>query len=338
MILAGDIGGTKTRIALCEPREHGLGIAVEETFKSGEHAGLDEIVSAFRELHPSPFEIAGFGIAGVIRDGRCEATNLPWTVDARKLAAGLGLATVALINDLEATAFGIVALQASDFCTLNAGTVEQHGNQAVIAAGTGLGQAGLAWNGKEHVPFATEGGHADFAPNDDLQEHLSRWLRAQHRHVSWERVLSGPGLVNIYRFLRDTGRGEEPAWLTDLMLQGDPAAAIADAALQKRAKLCEHALDLFVLLYGAQAGNLALTVMARGGVFVGGGIAPKILKKLEEPTFMQGFTFKGRMKPLMESMPVRVIVNDRAALLGAARAAQGSTRSAEGAHSGKRRT
>lgn len=321
MILAGDIGGTKTRIALYEERASGLSQAVEETYPSHEHAGLVEIVRAFRAAHAQAFDRAGFGIAGPVRNGRTEATNLPWIVDARELARELGLARVSLVNDLAATAFGIAALQPSDLLLLNQGAIDARGNRAVIAAGTGLGEAGSYWDGREHHPFASEGGHADFAPSDAVQDELNVHLRAKFGRVSWERLLSGPGTVNIYEFLRDSGRGIEPTWLTEELAQGDKAATISHAGLDGRSKLCEDTLDLFVTLYGAQAGNLALTVMATGGVFVGGGIAPKIRAKLEGPAFMRAFTSKGRLSDVMKTMPVHVILNDRAALIGAARSA-----------------
>jgi glucokinase len=240
-------------------------------------------------------------------------------VDAGHLAHELGVKTVDLLNDLEANAYGIAALEANDFVVLNHGAPNASGNAAVIAAGTGLGEAGLYWDGTQHHPFACEGGHADFAPQNELQVELLLYLRKKFGHVSWERVVSGPGLHNIYGFLRDTGRGEEPAWLVEAMRQKDPSAVISQAGLEGRSALCAQALDLFVLLYGAEAGNLALKIMATTGVFVGGGIAPKIIRKLQGPAFMEAFAAKGRFKWLLETIPVRVILNDKTALLGAAR-------------------
>lgn len=319
MILAGDIGGTKTNLALFEADGVQLKPIVEATFPSHEHTGLEDIVQRFLSAHAVRVEQASFGVAGPVRHGRCEAVNLAWVVDAQPLACLLGLETVGLINDLEANAYGIAALTPQDLIVLNAGTPEAEGNAAVIAAGTGLGEAGLYWDGKRHRPFASEGGHADFAPRRALEVELLRYLLAEFEHVSWERVLSGPGLYNVYRFLRDTGRGVEPPWLRKEMRQHDPSAAISRAGLAGTCGLCVQALDLFVSLYGAEAGNLALKVMATGGVFIGGGIAPKIIDKLKAGTFMQAFMGKGRLKPLLEAMPVRVILNDKTALLGAAR-------------------
>jgi glucokinase len=264
---------------------------------------------------------ACFGVADPVQHGRCEATNLAWIVDARELAPVVGLETVWIINDLEANAYGIAALGAEDFVTLNTGAADVEGNAAVIAAGTGLGEAGLYWDGTQHWPFATEGGHTCFAPVDALQVELLRYLLRRFKRVSWERVLSGPGLHNISLFLRDTGRGEEPAWLQEEMQQHDPPAVISRAALEGTAEICVQALDLFAACYGAEAGNLALKIMVRHGMFVGGGIAPKIIEKLTDATCMRTFTAKGRLSPLLEATPVRVIMNDKTALLGTARCA-----------------
>ncbi len=321
MILAGDVGGTNTRLAFVEATGDRLTLIVEEIFPSREHANLEAVLRKFMSSHRLPVEQACFGVAGPVRHGRCDATNLPWVVDARQLARELGLEAVGLINDLEANAYGIAALEPKDFVVLNAGAPDAEGNAAIIAAGTGLGEAGLYWNGRQHRPFATEGGHATFAPRTPVEMDLLRHLLTEFEHVSYERVVSGPGLLNIYRFLRDTGRAEEPAWLAERMRQQEAPAIIAQAALEGTSALCVQALDLFMSLYGAEAGNLALKVMATGGVFVGGGIAPKIIQKLKDSTFMAAFTAKGRMRPLLEAMPVRIILNEKTALLGAARCA-----------------
>jgi glucokinase len=321
MILAGDVGGTNTRLAFFTLQQGRLQAVVEETFPSRQHADLESLVRRFVSSHRQPVERACFGVAGPIRRGRSEAINLAWVVDAIQLANELSLDSVALINDLEANAYGIATLSPGDYVTLNQGAADVAGNAAVIAAGTGLGEAGLYWDGAAHRPFATEGGHATFAPANALQTELLQYLMAveEYDHVSWERVVSGPGLYNIYRFLRDTGRGDEPPWLREQIRQGDPAAVISQAALSGASPLCEQTLDLFVALYGAEAGNLALKIMATGGMYVGGGIAPKIVKKLLEPTFMAAFIAKGRLQPLLQDIPVHVILNDKTALLGAAR-------------------
>ena len=321
MILAGDIGGTNSRLASFEVVQGRVKSIVEETFPSRDSASLDDIVRTFVSTHNLHVTHACFGIAGPIHHGRSEAINLAWVVDAQRLAQQLGLPTVGLLNDLEANAYGAAALAPEDFVILNEGAPDAEGNAAVIAAGTGLGEAGLYWDGKQHWPFASEGGHASFAPADALQVELLQYLQQQFAHVSWERVLSGMGLYNIYTFLRDTQRGVEPPWLTEELRQGDRPAVIGEAALAGTCDLCVQALDLCVKLYGAEAGNLALKVMATGGVFVGGGIAPRIINKLKEGTFTQVFCAKGRLQPILEAIPIRVIMNDKAALYGAARCA-----------------
>jgi glucokinase len=319
VILAGDIGGTNSRLAFFERTELGQP-RIQAKYPSRDHSGLHEIVADFVGKHR--LSIAAACVAGAVRNGRCEATNLPWVIDARDLAICLGIDHVWVINDLEANAHGLSSLEADDFCVLAEGAKDASGNAAVISAGTGLGEAGLYWDGRAYQPFAGEGGHTSFAPSDALQVELFYWLEKQFgRHVSWERVVSGPGLVNLYRFLKETGRGEEPGWLTEALGQGDPAAVISQAASAGRSPLCAQALDLFVTLYGAEAGDLALKMMATGGVFVGGGIAPKNLPKMKDGSFLAAFHGKGRMKELLEAMPVRVILNDQTALLGSARCA-----------------
>ena len=319
MILAGDIGGTNTRLAFADEKAGCRTLVAEATFSSCEHASLESVLRKFLSAHPIPITRAAFGIAGPVRHGRCDATNLPWVVDSHLVAREIGLERVGLINDLEANAYGVAALQREDFVLLNEGAVNAEGNAAIISAGTGLGQAVLYWDGRQHHPFATEGGHADFAPRNHLEMALLEYLMKQFQRVSYERVVSGPGLLNIYRFFRDTGRGEEPQWLAERMRQQDPSAVISQSALRGESELCAQALDLFVTLYGAEAGNLALKVMATGGVYLGGGIAPKIVEELKAPAFLNAFTSKGRMRPLLEAMPVRVILNQKTALLGAAR-------------------
>ena len=319
MILAGDIGGTHTRLAFLEDKSGRLTSVIEETFPSREYASLETVLQRFIAAHPFTTTCACFGIAGPVWHGRSDATNIPWVVDSTLVARELGLKSVGLINDLEANAWGIASLEARDFVVLNQGAANASGNAAIISAGTGLGEAGLYWDGRLHRPFATEGGHADFAPRNRLEVELLEYLLKQFPRVSYERVVSGPGLVNIYRFLRDSGRGSEPPWLAEQMAAEDPGAVISQTGLAGKSELSAQALDLFVALYGAEAGNLALKILATGGVFLGGGIAPKIVQKLQEPVFLNAFTAKGRMQPMLQAMPVRVILNDKTALLGAAR-------------------
>jgi glucokinase len=321
MILAGDVGGTNARLAFFDVQNGHFRQVAASVFPSREYSGLDQIVSQFVEsakLHP---DAACFGVPGPVRNGRVETSNLPWVIESARLADELNLKETVLINDLEANAWGISALDPEDVVSLNQVKGNPTGNQAVISAGTGLGEAGMYWDGAQYRIFATEGGHSDFAPRNELEIELFRYLSGRYGHVSYERIVSGPGLVNVFQFLRDSGRGTEPPWLTDQMAHGDPAAAISRAALDGACALCEQALDLFVSVFGAEAGNLALNVLATGGVYLGGGIAPKMLAKLSGPLFMHAFVGKGRMQPLLETIPVKVITNDKTALMGAARCA-----------------
>jgi glucokinase len=330
MILAGDIGGTHARLTYYEQDQNSdtchFSAVHEKVYASREFRGLDEIVLKFISETGVRPTIASFGIAGPVRNGRVETSNLPWVVESSHLAKELHLDRVNLINDLEAQAWGIQCLRPSDTVALNQITSNksQHapaGNQAVVAAGTGLGEAGLIWDGEHQHIFACEGGHCDFAPRNELEIELLRYLLGRFGHVSYERIVSGPGLVNVYLFLKDTHRGneKEPQWLRDEISSGDPAAAISQAGVSGKAPLAEQALDLWISIYGAEAGNMALKVLASGGVFLAGGIAPKILPKLAGPLFMQAFLSKGRMQPLLEAIPVRVITNEKTGLLGAAR-------------------
>jgi glucokinase len=320
VILAGDIGATNSRLAWFDAADGTLRRGAVRTYPSQRHAGLAEIAAAFVRDAPGSARYACFGIAGPVREGRAEGTNLPWDVDARRLAAALGVEVI-LLNDLEANAWGLATLRDTDLAVLQPGRAAATGNAAVISAGTGLGEAGLVWDGVRHRPVASEGGHADWAPQGDLQIALWRFLAAEVDHVSVERVLSGPGLENIYRFLRDVQGVPEPGWLAETLRREPAAPAISRIALEGRAEICARALSLFVAIYGAEAGNLGLRMLATGGVYVGGGIAPRILPALEGRTFLDAFTRKGRMRSLLEDVPVRVVLNDQAALQGAARRA-----------------
>jgi glucokinase len=321
MILAGDIGGTNARLAYFQPQNGHLRLVSERVFPSREHSELGEIVSQFLDDSGTRPEVACFGIAGPVRNGRVETSNLPWIVEQSRLAKQIHLPATLLINDLEASAWGIGALAAADLVPLNRVSGPATGNQGVIAPGTGLGEAGLFWDGSRHHVFASEGGHTDFGPQGDLQIGLLRFLKARFGHVSYERVLSGPGLVNVYEFLLASGCGKESPGFAAALQKGDPAAAISGAAMDGSNGLAEKALDVWVSVYGAEAANLALKVMATGGLFLAGGISPKILAKLTGPLFMESFVDKGRLRPLLESIPVQVVTNEKAGLLGAARCA-----------------
>lgn len=319
MILAGDIGATHSRLAAFETQGNRLQCAVEKIYPSQEHNGLAEIVAHFTRTEGIPAQAACFGVAGPVRGGRSKISNLPWVIDSRELAAQLKLPRVGLINDLEAFAYGIDALDSADLVVLSEGAPDAEGNTAVISAGSGLGEAGLYWDGYRHHPFACEGGHTDFAPKNDVETALLQYLMKKFDHVSYERILSGPGIKNVYDFLKETGREEEPAWLTEQMATThDAPALISELALANRAAICERTLAIFVSVFGAEAGNCALKFMSTGGIFVAG-IAAKIVSKMKEATFMDAFLKKGRMKALLDGVPVKIVLNDDSGLIGAAR-------------------
>lgn len=318
MILAGDIGGTKTSLASFAVEGDTLVARTVQSYPSNKHGNLVEIVKEFLRDARHDVRFAAFGIAGPVVNGRCTATNLPWTVDTRELAPALGLQKVGLINDLEATAYGILRLPHTELLMLNAGSAAPGGTIAVIAAGTGLGEGGLVWNGSRYQALPSEGGHADFAPRTELEIQLLRFLMKTYKRVSYERVVSGMGIINLYQFFRTQVSYPEPRWLADEMAAGDKAAAISDAALKGKDEACLRAMELFVALYGAEAANLALKFLATGGVYIAGGIAPKILPLLQQSTFMDSFSNKGRFSSLVKSLPVYVVLNENAALYGAA--------------------
>jgi glucokinase len=320
MILSGEIGATRTRLTAFETEGNSLHRVVEKLYLSQEHSGLSGIITDFIRTEGIPVQSACFGVAGPVKRGRSKISNLPWTIDARELAKQLKLSTVGLINDLEAYAYGIDALDSKDFITLNEGSEDEEGNRAVISARTGLGMAGLYWDGFRHHPFACEGGHADFAPTNGLEMELLAYLQKKYGRVSCERILSGPGIKNIYDFLRDTNKQDEPQWLKEQMSAApDPPALISQLALEGRAAICDQTLSLFVSIYGAETGNCALNFLSTGGIFLGGSIAAKIVPKMKDPIFMQSFLDKGRMEQLLKEMPVKIVLNDDSGIIGAAR-------------------
>jgi len=320
MILAGDIGATRTRLAAFETEGSRLQCVVEKIYMSQDHSGLPEILTQFIRSEGIPVHSACFGVAGPVRSGRSKISNLPWIIDSRELAKQLKLNSVGLINDLEAYAYGIDALESKDFITLSEGSEDAEGNRAVISARTGLGVAGLFWDGFRHHPFPCEGGHADFAPRNDLQMELLAYLQKKYGRVSCERILSGPGIRNIYDFLRDAHKADEPAWLHEqLGAAPDPPAVISQLAMEGKAAICDQTLSIFVSVFGAETGNCALHFMSTGGIFIGGSIAAKIVPKMKDPAFMQSFLDKGRMEEVLKDMPVKIILNDDCGLIGAAR-------------------
>jgi glucokinase len=320
MILTGEIGATRTRLAAFETEGNSLQRVVEKIYMSHEHGGLSEIIAAFVKAEGIPVHSACFGVAGPVRGGRSKISNLPWVIDSHELATQLKLPSIGLINDLEAYAYGIDALEEKDFVTLSEGSEDSAGNRAVISSRTGLGVAGLYWDGFRHHPFACEGGHADFAARNQLEAELLVYLQKKYGRISCERILSGPGIKNIYEFLRDTGKAEEPEWLKEqLSMAPDPPALISQLALANKAAICDQTLSIFVSIYGAETGNCALYFMSTGGIFIGGSIAAKIVPKMKDPVFMQSFLDKGRMSALLEEMPVKIVLNDDSGIIGAAR-------------------
>ncbi len=349
MILAGDIGGTKTNLALYEWTTGRVEPVREDSFHSADYKTLEEIIDEFLsiplpkpdtesalveelddlgsdatpeaiDVAPEPIIVtaACFGVAGPVIDNRCRTTNLPWFIDGAALAERFAIPHVQLLNDLEATAHGLLHLTSDEVVVLNSGAPPKKKQAlALIAAGTGLGECILYWDGTRYRPMPSEGGHTDFAPNSDSEIELLRHLRGSYLHVSYERIVSGPGLHAIYEYLRDTKKNE-PTWLAEKIKVGNPAAEIAAAGLKGQAEIATQALDLFACVYGAEAGNLALKALTLDGVYIAGGIAPKLLKKLQDGSFMRGFTNKGRYKRIMSQIPVKVVMNDKTALLGAA--------------------
>ena len=319
-ILAGDIGGTKTHLALYAYTEGTLSLKTQRQFASRNYADFSDVVDAFAAaLEGTAVDAACFGVAGPVIGGRCRTTNLPWEIGTPELQRQLGTPEVRLLNDLEATAYGMLYLDEGAFTDLNPSAAAAAGNRAVIAAGTGLGEAMLYFDGERYHPVGSEGGHGDFAPADETQTALLQWLFKRFpEHVSYERVLSGPGVFTLYEFLRDGGFAPEPAFMQNLPDGADPSAAVSAGALQQNDPLCTETLRLFARIYGAEAGNLALKTMATGGVYIGGGIAPKILPFLQSGAFMDAFAAKGRFEALLRTMPVKIALDQETALLGAA--------------------
>ena len=312
MILAGDIGGTNTRLALFEG---GKLVGEEKKFPSQKYPSLEKIIAEF--LQGKRVEKACLGVAGPVRDGKSKITNLPWIIDTAIISKTLNIPTVHLLNDLEANAHGLKVLKKDELFVLHPGKV-QIGNQALIAAGTGLGEAGLFWDGKKHRPFACEGGHTDFAPRNELEIELLLYLKKKFGHVSYERVVSGPGLQNLFEFLIDTGKESLTSALKEEMSQRDPSRVISEWGCQDKDRACVRAVEWFISLYGAEAGNMALKFFAIGGFYLGGGIAPHMAQKIKEGRFHASFVDKGRFRELLESIPIWIVMNDNAALLGAA--------------------
>ena len=324
VILAGDVGGTKAWLGVFHASGNDaaapLSLQRSAKYSSRSASSLEQLVAEFLKDERQPVDYACFGLPGPVGGKKVKLVNLPWEVDADALSERFGFRGTFLINDLVANAYGIGELDPRDFAVLHAGETRAAGNMAVVSPGTGLGEAGIFWDGRKHTPFACEGGHCDFAPRTDLELALLKYLFAPYGHVSYERVLSGSmGIPNLYAFLRDTGDTRETPSVAEALKTGDPGSIISRAALDGSCPLCLQTMDLFASILGAEAGNLALKTMATGGVFIGGGIAAKVLPLLQRPPLLESFFAKGRFSDFMRRIPLRVILNDRAALLGAAR-------------------
>ncbi len=318
-ILSGAIGGTQARLALCVVENKTVRRDIQAIYDSRRYGGLAEIAREFVAENHIEVNTACFGVPGPVQGRRARVTNLAWEVDADDLERNLGIDSIHLLNDLEGTAHGLATLSEADFRELRPGAPGAVGNAGLLAAGTGLGEAGLFWDGRGHRPFACEGGHVDFAPSNDDEAELLRFLQARHGpHVSWERVVSGPGILGLYQFLLGKDPGAESTALAEAIAEGDPGVEISKAALRGDDSLASRAVDWFLGLYGAEAGNMALKVLATGGIFLGGRIAPKLASLLPDSDFITRFQSKGRMQPLLERVGLSIVMNERAALQGAA--------------------
>lgn len=319
-VLAGDIGGTKTHLALYRATADDVQHIHDKKFRSTAYQSLQDIITEFLQDQPEykPDRIS-LGVAGPILDGVVELTNLSWTLRVEDLVHSTSVKDVRLINDLEATAYGLAALSPGDFTTLHEGHSPARGNMAILAPGTGLGEAGLFWNGRSYFPFPTEGGHCDFSPRTSFDFELSQYLEAQYGVVSWEKVVAGPGIYDIYKFLRDVKKVEEPQWLADIWAsETHPSARISNTAAENGAAICVEAMQHYVRYLGHEAANLVLKMKATGGLFLGGGVPPKISGLLKSYNFFNHYMDSDRMQHLLQTVPVRIINNEQTGLLGAA--------------------
>lgn len=331
LVVGADVGGTNTKIALARVVGRQPVIMERAIYKSREHAALDSVIAAFLERpqvapHASSISGACFAVAGPVEHGRARLTNLPWEPDQLEIARRFGFPRVLIINDFAAAGRGVEHLAPQDLLTLQAGITEPAASRVIVGAGTGLGVALLDWDENGFEVHSSEAGHTDFAPVDALQVELLAYLRTEFSRVSYERVICGSGLARLLEFIAKTGAATPSAELRRAMQQGDPASAISEFALTRRDEAAVRALDMFVCAYGSFAGNMALVVLAHGGVYLAGGIAPKIVSKLTDGAFMRAFTNKGRFRSVLETMPVHVVMNDHVGLYGAL---------AEAAHPGR---
>jgi glucokinase len=324
-VLAGDIGGTKTLLAIADVEPGKYDVKFEKRYVSADYENLAPMVKEFLEEAKSSIDFtvenACFGIAGPVKGKIAKATNLPWEMNSDDMAKDLGFKKILLVNDFQSVGYAVEVLSGSDIVTLQEGSAQEDAARVVIGAGTGLGHGLLVWTGSHYEVLASEAGHVVFGPVNDLEVELLEYLRGKFGQVSYERVASGRGLFNIYSFLRDSGKGQETSELKDAIAEGDPSAAVSQFAMQNKDEMAVKALDMFCQIYGRQAGNMALTCMANGGVFVGGGVAPRIIDKLTDGTFITAFNNNDKMDYLLKEMPVKVIINANVGLIGSAVAA-----------------
>jgi len=316
-ILAADVGGTKTNMGLFSIKHSSLQLLKEESYPTKEYNSFLEVYQQFHNNKLPKINAICLGVAGPVINGKVSGTNFPWEIDSKKLESQLNIGSVTIINDMEAHAYGLAMLPKNAFESLRSGQ-DIPGNAALIAPGTGLGEAGLFWDGTQYHPFASEGGHCDFSSRNTLDFQIFKYLGRKYGHVSWERLISGPGILDVYTFLRAKSGKEEPQWLSVKMAQGNPSAIITASALDEKDAVCIKTLELFIRFLAIESAQLALKFKATGGIFIGGGILPKIVKKMDKDIFNSHFVQSGRMNPLLERVPVKVILKDKTALFGAA--------------------
>ena len=317
IVLAADVGGTKTELALFQIVDGKLVSLKNQRYPTSDHQSFVKAIHEFHDDKSLKINCACLGVAGTVDGDKVSGTNFVWEIDAKKLEKDLNIKSVLLINDLQANAYGLSALEKSDFEILCKGEKDE-GNAVVISPGTGLGEAGLFWDGSKYNPYATEGGHCNFAPRTDLDVELFKFLHHKFDHVSWERVISGMGIMNIYEFLRQYRKKKEPEWLTEQLKIDNSAKVISAAALEKKDAVCEETIQLFIKYIAVEASELALKAKATGGIYIGGGIIPKILSLIDKEEFYENFINVGRMKNLLKTIPVKIVLNDKTALMGAA--------------------
>ncbi|EPR66357.1 glucokinase [Cyclobacterium qasimii] len=315
-VLAGDVGGTKTNLALFEIKDGRLFLQKQNSYRTKDYTSLLEIIQEFEVKEMDRLDSICFGVAGPITDGKVHGTNFPWDINTNELVKVLGLENVFLINDMQANAYGLTALEEKDLDRLKYGS-KMLGNAVIISPGTGLGEAGLYWDGTAYHPFASEGGHCDFSPRNDFDLEIWKYFQQKYGHVSWERLLSGQGICDTYQMMREVRGGNESEAFKAKMKKEDPAAVITKTAMEGTDAVCRETLDLFVRFLAIETAQLALKFKATGGIYIGGGILPKIIKGMNREVFNDNFMQSGRLNSLLQMVPVNVILNDNTALLGA---------------------